>query len=145
MSQIEDVHARIRDYIAVVPGITKVHYPAPNSITANNTAIVYAGDFDVTHGMGSEQYLAGISRVVLYIQPTDTPSAIAHSDGLSLASVDQFAANTPGFNLDGLVDFCQVSRFELSRAYEVDNQKYWGSTFYIRLKIRRFANGAIPA
>jgi endonuclease/exonuclease/phosphatase family metal-dependent hydrolase len=143
MSQIEDIHARIRDYLAVVPGITRAEYPAPNAITANNTAVVLAGDFDVTHG--SEMYLVGVSRVILYIQPTDTPSAIARSDGLALTIVDQFAANTPGFNLDGLVDFCQVSRFELSRAYEVANQTYWGSTFYLRLKIRRFANGAIPA
>jgi hypothetical protein len=143
VSVIEDVHARIRDYIAVVPGITRAEYPAPNSISGNNTVVVYAGDFDLTHG--TEMYLVGVSRAVLYIAPTDTPSAIGRADGLALAVVDQFAANTPGFNLDGLVDFCQVSRFELSRVYEYGSNQYFGATFYLRLKIRRFANGAIPA
>jgi hypothetical protein len=143
MSVIEDVHARIRDYLAVVPGITKAEYPAPNSLSANNTAVVYAGDFDITHS--DEMYLAGVSRAVLYIAPTDTPVALGKADGLALDVVDQFAPNHPGFHLDGLVDFCQVSRVELSRVVSYAGHDYFGAIFYFRLKIRRFAGAGFVA
>lgn len=142
MSAFEDVHARIRDYLAVVPGIATAAYPAPNSIT-NNTVVVYAGDFDLTHS--DEMYLAGVSRAVLYIAPTDTPMALGKADGLALTIVDQFAPNTPGFHLDGLVDFCQVARIELSRVVSYAGHDYFGAIFYFRLKIRRFAGGALAA
>jgi hypothetical protein len=124
VSALEDVHGRIRDYLAVVPGITKAEYPAPNSLSANNTAVVYAGDFDITHS--DEMYLAGVSRAALDV-------------------VDQFAPNHPGFHLDGLVDFCQVSRVELSRVVSYAGHDYFGAIFYFRLKIRRFAGAGFAA
>jgi hypothetical protein len=143
VSALEDVHARIRDYLAVVPGITAAYYPAPNSLSGNNNLVLYAGDFDITPA--DEMYLSGVSRAVLYVAPTDTPMALGKADGLVPWILDQFAANTTGRNLDGMVDLCKVSKIELSRVVSYAGHDYFGAIFYFTMKIRRFANGAIPA
>jgi hypothetical protein len=143
MSTVEVIHARIRDYLAVVPGISQAYYPAPNSLSGTNNLVVYAGDFDITPT--EEMYLFGVSRAVLYIAPTDTPMALGKADGLVDSVLDQFAVNTTGRNLDGLVTFCKTSRVELSRIVSYAGHDYFGATFYFQMKWQRFANGAIPA
>lgn len=142
MSELDVVHAEIAKYVRVIPGIGAVYYPAPNSISGANTAIVYAGDLDITHG--GEMYLALTSRVILYLAPTDTAKAISDADSIALTVVDQFAPDNPGFHLTGLVDFCQVVRVELSRVLEYAGHTYFCAVFYLRLKIRRFAGGGYP-
>jgi hypothetical protein len=141
MSTLFDVHARMRDYLSVIPNINKAEYPAPNSVASANTIVVYAGAFDLKYAQ--EMYLTGTSRAVLYLQPTDTPAAISRADDVALAIVDQFAPGTTGFNLDGLVDFCNVSRIELSQIVNYAGHEFFGATFYFSMKIRRFANGAL--
>jgi hypothetical protein len=139
MSELGDIHAAIATYVGAIPSITRCEYPAPNSITANNTAVVYAGDFQVTLGMSNELKVLGTSRVVLYIAPTDTANAISRADDVALVMVDQFSQNGPGFHLNGLVDYCQVTRVELSRVYEYAGHTYFGATFYLETKLNRFA------
>lgn len=144
MSVYDEMLAGVATYLRAVPGITNAIYPAPNSISGNAVAIVYGAERHVEGGQ--ELKMTGRIRVGLYMAPTDTPAAISAADALIEPITDQFAADNPGYHLDGTVtsgniDRCTVIDTVSSQVLPYAGHDYFGAVIYFDFKYRRFAGG----
>jgi hypothetical protein len=144
MSVYDEMLAGVAAYLRVIPGISDAIYPAPNSISGSAVAIVYGAERHVD--AGQEFKVTGRIRVGLYMAPTDTPSAISAADKLIEPITDQFAANNPGYHLNGQmtsgnVDRCTVIDTLSSQILPYAGHDYFGALIYLDFKYRRFAGG----
>lgn len=144
MSVYEELLAGIATYLRAIPDISDAVYPAPNTINQSAMFVVFGADLHVDGGQ--EFKMTGRVRACLYMAPTDTAMAVGAADRFVEPVIDQFAANNPGYHLNGAVtsgniDRCTVIDVQSSQVLPYAGHDYFGAVFFFDYKYRRFAGG----
>lgn len=147
MSVYEEMLAGVATYLKAIPGIATAYYPAPSTINQNPAFIVFG---DQMHIDGGQEFkMTGRVRVNLYVTTSEPPLAMAAADAFIEPTIDQFAANNPGYHLEttvpsGFVDRCTVYDIQASQLLTYAGVEYIGAVFWFDYKYRRFAGEGYP-
>ncbi len=122
------------EVIRSVPGVKSAHYPAPNSLSANNcpAVVMYWGGTDETmvsdlNVSSGTMWQPSVMAQILIPRSGDTPQEFASVDALITPIVDAFARPTAEIPaLAGKVHRCHATRIRSSLQLD-----YAGSAYYV--------------
>lgn len=136
------VAAIVADSGVIAAGLKSAHYPAPGTLPAVPTLILWWDGFEKVEGMG-EQYWISNYKGQLFTSVDEVPDAIALVDPIVAAIADVFdaSAHPSNFTLGYTTDGCELVSGELSRQIPYAGAMRYGGELFWRVQFRRFAGG----